>query len=295
MIGDSTDAIWGVMDIYLDTDFPDIRKKTVINSEAGNLVLIPREGDFMVRCYMDLPGKSVPDVDLEYLHERASVIFKPYRINIAKTAWWSAYAIGQRLADFFTKDHRVFLTGDACHTHSPKAGQGMNVSLQDGYNIGWKLGHVLNGRAPPQLLETYILERQDTAAKLIDFDRYLTKLFSSAYRQEHGITEEHFKDQFLKAGRYTAGLATEYSSSILTRTEDSSGKVATNITVGMRFPSALVVRFSDGRPLQLAQVLPSDGRWHVVVFAGDTASSDSSKTLREVCSLLTILWPLLVS
>tara|TARA_R110002060_G_scaffold54401_2_gene65032 strand:+ start:230 stop:463 length:234 start_codon:yes stop_codon:yes gene_type:complete len=67
-------------------------------------------------------------------------------MDFAETVWWSAYAIGQRLADHFSKDNRIFLTGDACHTHSPKAGQGMNVSLQDGFNIGWKLAAVLQGR-----------------------------------------------------------------------------------------------------------------------------------------------------
>lgn len=114
MLGDSTDAIWGVMDVFPRTDFPDIRKKSVLQSDAGNLVLIPREGDAMVRLYIELPDKEASDVTLEYLHERARLIFRPHTMEIAKTAWWSAYAIGQRLADHFHKDHRVFLTGDAC-------------------------------------------------------------------------------------------------------------------------------------------------------------------------------------
>ena len=72
-------------------------------------------------------------------------------------AWSSVYEVGHRLTDRFddvlpedlgTRTPRVFITGDACHTHSAKAGQGMNVSMQDGFNIGWKLGHVLEGRSP---------------------------------------------------------------------------------------------------------------------------------------------------
>jgi phenol 2-monooxygenase len=101
---------------------------------------------------MQLPTGTVPkDVTLHDLHVIAKKIFHPYTMEFADTYWWSAYAIGQRLADHFSKDNRIFLTGDACHTHSPKAGQGMNVSLQDGYNIGWKLATVLKGRVsfPP--------------------------------------------------------------------------------------------------------------------------------------------------
>lgn len=283
MVGDSSDSIWGVMDVYLDTDFPDIRKKTVINSAQGNLMVIPREGDDLVRFYIELPpGKLVADIDLKYLHERARLIFQPYNIKIVETAWWSAYSIGQRQADFFTKDHRIFLTGDACHTHSPKAGQGMNVSLQDGYNIGWKLGHVLTGRAAPELLETYVLERQDTASKLIEFDQFFTKLFSSSYRRENGITEEQFADQFIESGRYTAGVATEYPASQLTLRGGEASEAASKITAGMRFPSYPVVRFSDARPVQMAYALPSDGRWQVVVFSGDILASESSTKLQNV-------------
>ena len=71
-------------------------------------------------------------------------------------AWWSVYEIGQRLTDKFddvpeaeiaTRLPRVFIAGDACHTHSPKAGQGMNVSMQDAFNLGWKLASVLRKRA----------------------------------------------------------------------------------------------------------------------------------------------------
>lgn len=263
------------MDVYLHTDFPDIRKKTVINSGAGNIIIIPREGDALVRFYIELPGKTASEITLQYLQGHASIVFHPYRVEVAETAWWSVYSIGQRQANYFTKAHRVFLTGDACHTHSPKAGQGMNVSLQDGYNIGWKLGQLLKGLAPPRILETYVSERQQTATALIEFDRYLTKLFSTSYRLENGITADHFKDQFIQAGRYTAGLATKYSPSMLTRPAAGDLKLASRLHVGMRLPTSLVIRHCDAHPLQLVNAVPSDGRWHVVVFAGDISAGDA--------------------
>lgn len=283
MLGDSSDAVWGVMDVYPRTNFPDIRKKAVINSEAGNLIIIPREGDALVRFYIELPaGTVVKDVNKESLQKQAQLIFQPYTMEVAETAWWSAYVIGQRRADFFTKAHRVFLTGDACHTHSPKAGQGMNVSLQDGYNIGWKLGAVLNKQAPPSLLETYVSERQSTATELIDFDRYFTKLFSSKWRQENGISSEQFAEAFVKAGRYTAGQAVKYGESAITSYNKETEKLAPNVDVGMRFPTAQVMRFSDAKAMQLIKALPSICRWYVLVFAGDITDSAAAARLDKV-------------
>jgi 2-polyprenyl-6-methoxyphenol hydroxylase-like FAD-dependent oxidoreductase len=64
---------------------------------------------------------------------------------------------------------RVFLVGDAAHVHPPAGGQGMNTSVQDAYNLGWKLGHVLRQGAPVPLLDTYEQERLPVAASLLDF------------------------------------------------------------------------------------------------------------------------------
>lgn len=283
MIGDSHDAMWGVMDVYPRTNFPDIRKKVLINSEAGNMVIIPREGDYLVRFYMELPkyAGAAADITLADLHEKARLIFRPYEMEFADTTWWSAYAIGQRQADHFTAAHRVFLTGDACHTHSPKAGQGMNVSLQDGYNLGWKLSAVLRGRAGPELLQTYVSERQKVAADLIEFDRHFTQLFSTAYRKEHGITPEQFREQFVRSGRYTAGQALKYDESTIVCLEGARGS-AKRLEVGMRFPSAQVVRVCDAKAMQLTKALPSDSSWHIVVFAGDIHDSKASARLNQV-------------
>ena len=286
MIGDSSDAIWGVMDIYPQTNFPDIRKKCTIRTSQGNLLIIPREGGCLVRFYMELHGIGVDakSVKKEDLHQAAQRILAPYEIQFADTFWWSAYAIGQRLADHFSKDNRVFLTGDSCHTHSPKAGQGMNMSLQDGYNIGWKLASVLSGRAGPQLLETYNLERQKTAADLIEFDRYFTKLFSTAAKDE--VSPEMFAEGFIKSGKYTAGLTTAYNDSMITSADEKASLLATNIVVGMRFPSAQVVRFCDAKAMQLAKALPSDGRWRVIIFAGDIRTTQASRRLLKLAEYL---------
>ncbi|KAL4960857.1 putative phenol 2-monooxygenase [Aspergillus stella-maris] len=285
MIGDSTDAVWGVMDMIPRTTFPDIRKKASIRSKAGNLLIIPREGEStnLTRFYIELPaGTKAKDVNLEDLQQAARNILSQYEIEFTETVWWSAYAIGQRHADNFHKDYRVFLAGDACHTHSPKAGQGMNVSLQDGYNIGWKLAHVLKGLSPPSLLETYVLERQKVAIDLIEFDRYFSKLFST----KGMASPAEFQEGFVKAGKYTAGLTAKYDQSPITLDLGLSEPLASNVVVGMRLPSSQVVRYCDSKPVQLASALKSDGRWRVMVFAGDIAVAKNKERLDEVGAYL---------
>lgn len=283
MVGDSTDSIWGVMDIYPRTNFPDIRKKSTVKSHAGSLLIIPREGGWLVRFYIELPhGTTAKEVKLQDLQSAARRILHPYELEVAETFWWSAYSIGQRLADNFSKDNRAFLLGDSCHTHSPKAGQGMNTSLQDGYNIGWKLASILKGQAGLDLLKTYNIEREKVAADLINFDRAFTKLWSSKAGKENGTTSQHFAEQFIKAGRYTAGLTATYDDSSITCARGSMQHLATNLIVGMRFPSTQVVRFCDSKAMQLVKALPADGRWRIVIFAGDVHDPLIFETLQKV-------------
>lgn len=278
MIGDTTDTVWGVMDIYPQTDFPDIRRKSTVHSAHGSILIIPREGGSLVRFYIQLPpGSQAKEVKLADLQNTARKIFSPYKMDFADTYWWSAYTIGQRLADNFHKDFRVFLTGDACHTHSPKAGQGMNVSLQDGYNLGWKLASVLRGISPQSLLRTYVLERSKTAADLIAFDRVFSRKFSS----KEGTPGE-FADYFVKSGRYTAGFTAQYDDSELTDAKGSKQQLAKACPVGMRFPSAQVIRFCDCKAMQLQRALQSNGKWRIVIFAGDINNGIHSLRLEKV-------------
>ena len=85
------------MDFIPRTDFPDTRKLTVIQSQTGSVLNIPREGGFMNRFYMELPeGTVAKEVKLEDLQETTRRIFHPYQIDFAETVWWSTYKVGQR-------------------------------------------------------------------------------------------------------------------------------------------------------------------------------------------------------
>ncbi|KAI4155712.1 MAG: hypothetical protein LQ340_000801 [Diploschistes diacapsis] len=274
------------MDVFVRTNFPDIRKQVILQSKHGTMVLIPREGGSMNRFYLELPhGTVASQVKLEDLQNLTLQIFHPYHLEFAETCWWSAYSIGQRCADHFSKAGRVFLAGDACHTHSPKAGQGMNVSLQDGYNIGWKLASVLNGQTEPAILETYLVERQSVAESLISWDKVWVRQMASMGKEAGGVVDADgnvdFSEIFIKAEAFTAGLTITYDESMITRAKESDQNLAKNLTVGMRFPSAQVIRFCDGFPKQLVTALPSDGRWRIVVFSGDVCVDPAQKRLHQ--------------
>ncbi|MBV0913671.1 FAD-binding monooxygenase [Anianabacter salinae] len=283
--GDSANVAWGVMDVLCDTDFPDIRRKALIQSpQDGNIVLIPREGGYLARIYVELDklGEdervSARDITADKLIAAAQRIFRPYRFEVKDVAWWSCYQIGQRLCDRFddvpqdlapTRTPRVFIAGDACHTHSPKAGQGMNVSMRDAFNLGWKLAAVLRGQADASLLHSYTDERQGIAQALIDFDREWASMISkrAASGTEAGVDPDAFRRYFIKSGRYTAGTEEGYAPSRLTA-EATHQTLASGFIIGKRFHSAPVIRMADGKPLHLGHTVTADGRWRLFAFAG---------------------------
>lgn len=279
--GESANQAWGVMDVLMVTDFPDIRCKTIIKAPGGGTVLIiPREGGYLVRTYVELdslaPGERIADrnITIDALVARAQEAFQPYNFDVRDVVWWSAYQIGQRLTDTFddvphgaeeTRNPRVFIAGDACHTHSPKAGQGMNVSMGDAFNLGWKLAAVLQGRAAPELLQSYSRERHGVARDLIDFDRDWARIISER-ADDDAADAPDFQHHFIKQGRYTAGVAVRYAPSALTGAADWQD-LASGFEIGTRLHSAPVIRFHDARPMQLGQVIEADGRWRLFAFA----------------------------
>ncbi|EMD32550.1 hypothetical protein CERSUDRAFT_118602 [Gelatoporia subvermispora B] len=88
-------------------------------------------------------------------------------IELGKIKWVSSYRPNIRMVNKFGEG-RVFVAGDAAHVHSPAGGQGMNSSIQDAFNLGWKLALVEKGLAPPSLLSTYNDERLPVIAKMLN-------------------------------------------------------------------------------------------------------------------------------
>ena len=305
--GDSANHAWGVMDILAVTDFPDVRCKTLIQSAGGgSIIIIPREGGYLFRLYIELDklgeDERVSDrnISVEHLISAAQRILRPYRLDAKEIPWWSVYEIGQRLCDKFDdvpeagiaqRLPHVFIAGDACHTHSPKAGQGMNVSMQDGFNLGWKLASVLRKRCAMHLLHTYSAERQAIAKELIEFDREWAALLASSNKATNGRQGAEFdpaetQKYFVQHGRYTAGTATRYRPSVITG-EAAYQHLAKDLAIGMRFHSAPVIRVADARPVHLGHTVRADGRWRIFAFAGAADSGGQNSAVRALCDFLT--------
>ncbi|MCM1011721.1 MULTISPECIES: FAD-dependent monooxygenase [unclassified Brevibacterium] len=285
--GEAAGHAWGVMDMLAVTDFPDIRRKAAIQSAThGSILLIPREGGYLVRLYVDLGvvddenRAAVRRTTPEQIIEIARDVIRPYSLDIREIVWSSIYEVAQRTADAFDDagtdlangiDPRVFIVGDACHTHSAKAGQGMNVSMQDAFNLGWKLSGTLLGRTAPAILRTYSQERQPVAQELIDFDRSWSQLMAQApadpdHPERGGVDHATLQDHFVRAGRYTAGLGIEYPPGPLIAGA-TSPTAARGYPPGQRFHSAPVTRVSDGLRTELGHVHLADGRWRLFLFA----------------------------
>ncbi|KAJ4138713.1 hypothetical protein NW768_002572 [Fusarium equiseti] len=309
--GETSDHIWGVCDFVADTNFPDIRKRSAVHSDAGSVMIIPREqiatGEYLTRLYVQVPGeveatqdagtdKKSADkkrrgaVTLEYIFEQARAVFAPYEIGIKEGTepdWWAAYQIGQRMAPSFsakTNDglERVFIVGDACHTHSPKAGQGMNVSMMDSYNLAWKLVHSLHGLTPPgpsdPVLETFAPERMDVARQLIEFDTKFSHMFSGRIGSDDagasGLTHEEFLRVFSEGSGFTSGCGLQYKPSSLVQGLDGKSLLRGDplsgaLTPGRRLLDVEVKRYADATHRHLQDEMSPTGRYYLTVFASN--------------------------
>ncbi len=289
LAGDKANHAWGVMDTLAVTDFPDVRTKCAIHSSAGSILLIPREGGQLFRLYVDMgevpadDGGRIRQTPLGEILRRSQAILKPYTLEVKDVAWHSVYEVGHRLADRFddvpleqagTREPRVFIAGDACHTHSAKAGQGMNVSMQDGFNLAWKLGYVLSGWAPQSLLRTYSAERTVIARDLIDFDKQWSSMMAASPAELEG--KEGVAEFYVRTAEFPAGFMTEYAPSELTAAS-AHQHLAEGFPIGKRFKSGQVMRLADANPRHLGHHHRADGRYRIYVFADEHPAGQSQK------------------
>jgi 2-polyprenyl-6-methoxyphenol hydroxylase-like FAD-dependent oxidoreductase len=149
------------------------------------------------------------------------VVHRAIKHRVKRVAWRSIYQPAVRMVNRY-RVGRVFLAGDAAHVHPPAGGQGLNTGVQDAYNLGWKLAHVLRG-GPDSLLDSYESERLPIAAAVLGLSKHLLETRS------------------IKRGDATNQLALHYRSSSL-----SSGDALGNLHPGDRMPD---IRLADGSRL----------------------------------------------
>jgi phenol 2-monooxygenase (NADPH) len=179
----------------------------------------------------------------------------------------------------------------------------MNVSMQDTYNLGWKLALVVQGLCPISILDTYETERRQIALDLIELDIILTKVFTRqtpGSLENIGLTTEDLIAVRKKSTAYGNGFSVKYGASMLvakpssSRTEALADRpemtypqsLATNIPLGMRFPSYQVVNQASAQPCHFQQFLKSDGRFRIVLFAGEVTHEAQKARVHDFCTAL---------
>ncbi|CAN8103821.1 unnamed protein product [Discula destructiva] len=299
--------VWGVMDGVVKTDFPDIKMKCTIHSAHGSIMVIPRENK-LVRLYIQIASSTDPDwnprktATAEEVQASAKRILEPYSIEWEKVEWYSVYPIGQGISDRYTLDHRVFLGGDACHTHSPKAGQGMNTAFLDAQNLAWKIHAVEAGFADRSVLRTYEPERKEVAETLLAFDNKYAKLFSerppaaSEVEAAHGAAdqmafeENAFVKTFKESCEFTSGYGVAYGPNALNWSPEHPAQSqlvhpkGTKLRTGRLFVNADVTRVVDANVVHLEQEIPLNGSFRLFVLAGKP--SVTRQALRDFASHL---------
>ena len=137
------------------------------NAKGGALWLGPLVQTDAFQLYAKFEDEE-PDLSFEALRKLVRDRTGRPELNVTEVLYASHFGSRAGLADRF-RVGRTFLVGDAAHVHPPAGGQGMNTAVQDAYNLGWKLGHVLRHGAPAALLDSYEAERLPVAAHLLEF------------------------------------------------------------------------------------------------------------------------------
>ncbi|KAK2029136.1 FAD binding domain-containing protein [Colletotrichum zoysiae] len=266
-------SVWGVLDGELETDFPDIWSKTVVFSENhGSILIIPRERN-MTRFYIEMKSStSSKDLGEEYVMEQARLILAPYSVRWRSVEWFGNYRVAQRVAARFSDARqRAFIAGDASHTHSPKAAQGMNTSIHDSWNLGWKLNLALRGLdSGGVLLGTYERERKKIAHDLIDFDLEHANEIA-------GGDAERLAENFRTNTRFISGVGVEYGENELNR--GCGGPVKGSARPGCNLPPAKLTRYIDACPVDAQLDVPVLGQFRVYVASDDVSGAAGASFL----------------
>lgn len=274
-----------------------MRRLGTITHSSGTILVIPRERR-MVRLYVPVKivdGTSESRFDrstitLEMIKARVQAVMSPYTFDFQICDWWTAYQVGQRVAPSFNKGSRIFLAGDAVHTHSPKVGLGMNMSMQDGFNIGWKLAMVAVGVANPAILDSYTAERHPLAEMLLEFDRLWSGEFTET--NASGTAAPDKADRMVnvveKFMDFADGLKAYYPASPLVWkiSAEEGPDAAHNLIPGERIPPIKLRNQAEGNSKWTTRLFESDGSFRIVVLAGDVRVEEQKKRVQTLGQFL---------
>ncbi|PWY94667.1 pentachlorophenol 4-monooxygenase [Aspergillus sclerotioniger CBS 115572] len=280
--GDHTNFKWVRIDGRFKTDMPDsdVGFASIESKSHGNVLWVQldhgvkRIGFAMTK---EMLAKYGDKLTLEDAKKEAIKSMEPFSLEIESIEWWTLYGINQRVADSFFNNDRVLLAGDACHTHSSGAAQGMNTGVHDAVNLAWKLGGVAKGWYGADMLRTYDSERRPAAQQLIGLDKAFSATISGTvpdgYKDLSLDANELFTKIFDDTIQFNIGLGIHYNENIINK-----DPLATMTSAGWRAPDALVYAPGSRLPTRLFHLTQNIGAWSVIVFAGRPDKTKNSLT-----------------
>jgi 2-polyprenyl-6-methoxyphenol hydroxylase-like FAD-dependent oxidoreductase len=205
-------------------------------TERGSVFVIPRPGYVrVITRELRRPAERDAPVTLAELTEAVRHVLGR-DVAFAQPRWLTRFGDAARLAECF-RSGRIFLAGDAAHIHPPAGSQGLNVGLQDAFNLGWKLAAELHGWAPPSLLDSYHAERHAAGERLLVHTRAQAELGSTD--PERAPVRTLFREiaRMEPVRKHLAEMATGLDTRYLGETERADavhpwlGKLAPNLSV----------------------------------------------------------------
>ncbi|KUJ22527.1 FAD/NAD(P)-binding domain-containing protein [Mollisia scopiformis] len=283
--GSTTEDKWVRIDGMIETDMPKNRTYGAIESPTHGNVLWAALDHGATRIGFAFTAerqKGYTEFNEAAAVAEAIASVKPFKLEFKQVDWYTVYAVGQRVArHFFTKDC-VFLAGDACHTHSSGAAQGMNTGLHDACNLGWKLSLVLRGLAPASLLATYEGERSPNVQKLINYDKDISRLMTMQLPLGWSGDANADPNEVLgvvmeEASTFTSGLSIAFDlnganiqGSFVPSTDPAP------VSPGQRGPDVQLYKPGTNEVTRMHRETPNNARFFVVVFTGEPEYTSSA-------------------
>ena len=273
--GATSEDKWVRIDGYVKTNLPKPRTYCSIESPTHGNVLwvgLDRGATRIGYAFTNDRANAYAEFNEEAAIAEAIAAVKPFTLEFERVDWWTIYTVGRRVAKYFWMYDRVFLVGDACHTHSSGAAQGLNTGIHDTVNLCWKLSLVLRGSPNPPLLSTYEMERRPNVLKLIRYDAAISRLMTNrlpeTWQGEPTADVNELLGQIMdEAGEFSSGLSIAYEpemDNILVGNTPSSGL----LKPGMRAPDITLLKPGTFEPTRLIRETPNFGSFYVVFFFG---------------------------
>ncbi|KAF2491393.1 FAD/NAD(P)-binding domain-containing protein [Lophium mytilinum] len=277
--GASSEDKWVRIDGVIETNMPKPRSYAAIESPTHGNVLwaaLDHGGTRIGFAFTAEREKAYAEFNEEAAVKEAIASVKPFTLSFTQVDWWTIYVVGQRIARNMLVKDCVFLAGDACHTHSSGAAQGMNTGLHDAVNLGWKLSLVLRGLAKPELLHTYEAERLPNVHRLINYDKDISRLMTM--QLPIGWTGDPKADPnevlghvMAEAATFSSGLGIYYEVDDKLNVANTFSSVSGSVPVesGHRAPDVLLQKPGTFESTRLQKETPNIAHFYIIVFAGD--------------------------